>query len=202
MRGITYAIVEISIFMMAATLVGYLLGRAKTALEWYDPSDVEREMQRQLDVANQSVADMSVELEASAERMGIVEGRNIELAEAVLVKSTVEFTSDDSGAHYLEVGDGGEDDADEKGAEEVQELIEKIEEQEEIIAKLEDVANEADGMAAVIRTRDERIADLESASPDGAEPEKVLAYSATSGGSGEFADTTIDIEILDWRHGD
>ncbi len=199
MRGLTYAVGEIALFMMAATLVGYLLARFRQAPQLKLDPEVEDDVLKGLLVQAESRADELEQRLADAE--AVVEGlvaandeltrRNAALSETELA-SPAEPSEGTNRARNEDDGGGAAPHPD------VAALLDEIARREEMIARLERVATEADALAGELAARDARIADLEAAlteSGEGIPPE--LAYSFVGSGSGVFADSRIDFEILD-----
>ncbi len=201
MRGLTYAIGEIALFMMAATLVGYLLARFRQAPQLKLDPEVEEDVLKGLLVEAESRAD---ELEQRlADANAVVEGlvaTNDELTRRNAALTEIELAMP-AGPNATEGGGDERDDNERDDAgrhPDVAELLDEIARQEEMIARLERIATEADALAGELAARDARIADLEAAlTESGEEVPPELAYSFIGSGSGIFADSRIDFEILD-----
>ena len=186
MRGIAYALTEIAVFMIAATLLGYLLGRLA------GPSRAARAGRR----AQAALEERTAQAEAVTVRL---EHRAESMAEEAAVAQTrvveLEAELDDVLNASAEEPDQGSPITDS----EVDELLAEIDRQREVIARLESVS---DGSTSTVEApiRDDRIAFLEAAllaaddTVEGAD--LALAFSSTSSGSGRYADATIDFEII------
>jgi hypothetical protein len=183
MRGIGYAIGEIAVFMLAATLVGYLMGRfapvRSAAVEVLDPSD-----------------DASAELEAMLLHASSLEAAVDDLGERVVELETENAALRESGGPVHDPPAGPDGEADDA---EVSELIAEVERQREIIAQLEHVAAASAGMEEAWESREARLAALEAAVARGDHDPAAMpvSFSGASWGSGRFADATIDFDAAD-----
>ena len=178
MRGITYALAEIIVFMMAATLVGYLLGRLSVPRYWVAPADeTVTGVETLLAEAEAHNADL-------AEALALAQDRFAELAATVEELSPTGLAAAEAGDPVAEA--------------EIAALLDEVARQREMIERLDRVVSDADRMAGDLRERDARIADLEAAivGTGGALP-PALAYSSASLGSGAFTDAAIDFDLLD-----
>lgn len=187
MRGIGYAVAEITVFMVAATFIGYMLGRLSGSV--FRARKVTRrdaELREQLATAEQTASELERQATALADGLGSAEDRILELEAERLEMSLV----DPDEVH----GDGA---AAPIGDDEIEELIAEIDRQREMIERLERVAEEAGDLQSQIVRREAEIARLEASLAGGQPPAlRVVAYSADSSGSGRYADATIDFELI------
>ncbi|MFQ5554598.1 MAG: hypothetical protein ACE5GC_04410 [Acidimicrobiia bacterium] len=173
MRGVSYAITEIGAFMLAATLVGYLIGRtAAPRRVVHDPA--------------RDDASRGELLAAATRRAETVASEN-----ARLVSAYVEIEGELQDAVSKADGAVGDQFA------EIEALRREIERQRAIIAGLEEGPGVPVDVSDELIQRDSRIADLVAALDAAREPARAAVYTASASGSGSFADARIDFQILD-----
>jgi TolA-binding protein len=194
MRGISYALAEIAVFMIAATLIGYTIGRLAGPSRWARRQLRERDqMDARLGAAaaassrlEHHAAALAAEVAASEERVLELE-LEVERLLAADAQTTIrreqEQEQERRAVHEPEV----------------EELLSEIDKQRAMIEHLESVAADAGSLESTLKSRDGRIAMLEAAllTAEPADPHNLaVAFSASSDGSGRWADATIDFEIL------
>ena len=185
-QGITYALTEIAVFMVAATLIGYLVGRlARASRRDLRRADTVNELHRRLGIAENEVVRIGMSLSEamdllheSDERVILLEAENEDLR----------LSSDPA----IDMSSGRPVTEDE-----VDELLSEIDKQQAMITRLERTVESTGTLEVVLREKDETISLLEAALDEDEErPEPARAYSAASTGSGRYADATIDFELI------
>lgn len=186
MRGIGYAIAEIAVFMIAATLIGYVLGRlSPSAFRARRAAHEGISLREQLDAAERAASDLERQAVALTEGLGSAEDRILELE-----AESVEMSNDASGA------DDGDNVSMPIGDDEIEELVAEIDRQREMIERLERVAEDVGDLHGQIAEREAEISRLEASLATGEPPAaRIVAYSAASSATGRYADTTIDFEL-------
>ncbi len=183
MRGLTYAAGEILVFMLAATLVGYVLGRLRTRLQMPDRKRDEPERSQLSPLAWSQVFAVDAPLDQAVD----VEIDHAGSAPEVLPRVAA-----------LPVGAGSETPGVQTThrGEEVVALVSEVDRQKDMIERLERVVEETKEASVVLAERDARIVDLEAAlTAFGEDAPAMPVYTSASSGSGVYADLRIDLEI-------
>ncbi len=188
MRGISYAIAEIAVFMIAATLVGYFMGRlagpARRARQLLAVHRATEERLRSATVAAQR-----------SERHALLLSEDATVAHERIAELEAELER----RAEVPPPTAGEEAAATSPDEETAGLFAEIERQRAVIEALEHVAADAGDLEEILRHRNERIAMLEAAlvaADEAEQPELAITFSATSEGSGRYADALLDIEVM------
>jgi len=184
MRGLTYAAGEILVFMLAATLVGYMLGRFRARSRVLDRESAKESQPFELaPFAWAQIVDIDVPPDPA------VDDAAVDADSVSPVPSPV-----------AALPDGAEDEtpgvppADR--VEEVAALVSEVDRQKDMIERLERVVEETEGTAANLVEREARIVDLEAAlSVFGDDAPAMPFYTSTSSGSGVYTDLGIDFEV-------
>jgi len=190
MRGISYAVAEIAVFMIAATLIGYTIGRLAGPSRWARRQLRERDqMDARLGAAaaasnrlEHHAAALAAEVAASEERVLELE-LEVERLLAADVQDAVRLEQAPQPVHDHEV----------------EELLAEIDKQRAMIEHLESVAADAGSLESTLKSREDRIAMLEAAlltTEPADHPNLAVAFSSSSDGSGRWADAVIDFDIL------
>lgn len=179
MRGLTYAAGEILVFMLAATLIGYVLGRLRARSLLVDREGADEPEPFELSpIAWSPIVVLDVPLDQAVD--------DAESASAILSLAAALPAGADDGTRSVPAEDGGD---------EVAGLVSEVDRQKDMIERLERVVEETEEASAVLAERDARIIDLEAAlTVFGEDAPAMPAYTSASSGSGVYADLRIDVE--------